>query len=201
VDGSGHAAGDETISGQGTEAQGAVAVNGSAHTDTAQCAKYPVSGTVTVHVGSETKTITFNNKCDGSFGYSAPGLNYLSYEFCWQSCSYGVTELFRNFIVEDGQMSLDPACAVDRTRERYTITYSGPDISIAHHYVAGGYCFDAFDGTLVLHNLAGHPETFLGTDSYTATYTCPSNPSSNCSKSHSDQTSAFLVPTKQYCNY
>ena len=82
----GHSAGDLTINGSGSSSQGAVSLSGSAHVDTAQCARYPISGTVTVHAGSETKTITFNSKCDGSFGYSAPGISYMSYEFYWQPC-------------------------------------------------------------------------------------------------------------------
>jgi hypothetical protein len=41
---------------------------GSFHVDTSKCKTYPVSGTINFTVGGDRYVITFNDKCDGSFG-------------------------------------------------------------------------------------------------------------------------------------
>lgn len=46
------------------------AVSGNIHVDGTKCPNYPVSGSVSVTIGGETKTMTFNNKCDGSYSTS-----------------------------------------------------------------------------------------------------------------------------------
>jgi len=192
----GHAAGDLTGDASGSEPKGEVAVSGGVQLDTSQCARYPISGTVTVSVGGETKTITLNANCDGTFAYTASGLLHLSYEFYWQSCSYGVVEAFRNFILEDGRLTLDPACHLSSYPETYTATYTPTDITIVHHYDQGD-CGNRIEGTLSLHNQGAY---YLGHDTYTASRTCTLAPSSSCSKDHSDQVILFLSPTKSYCN-
>lgn len=46
------------------------AISGNIHVDGTKCPNYPVSGSVSVTIGGETKTMTFNNKCDGSYSTS-----------------------------------------------------------------------------------------------------------------------------------
>jgi hypothetical protein len=99
---SGKVVGDVTVTGAGTNAS----VSGTAHFDTSQCSKYPISGTVTLIVGSQTTTITFNNTCDGTFGYTSDGLLYYTFEdMNFQN------DWFYAMIDDGGRLLLDPGCS------------------------------------------------------------------------------------------
>ncbi|MDD5563312.1 MAG: CARDB domain-containing protein [Thermoanaerobaculaceae bacterium] len=56
---------DATVIGSGTNPP--ATESGNIHFDTSKCAKFPVSGTINVTVGSDRYVISFNTKCDGSF--------------------------------------------------------------------------------------------------------------------------------------
>lgn len=55
---------DATVIGSGTNPP--ATESGNIHFDTSKCAKFPVSGTINVTIGSDRYVISFNNKCDGS---------------------------------------------------------------------------------------------------------------------------------------
>ena len=58
---------DISLNGTLNGASGPAMVSGTAHFDTAVCPNYPISGSQTITTGGKTQTITFNNRCDGTY--------------------------------------------------------------------------------------------------------------------------------------
>ena len=86
VDASGHLIGDTSVNAQGSTSQGPVSVSGNAHVDTTKCKNYPVSGSVSVTDNGITKTISFNDKCDGTFGYDSGSAQIWQLDMPWPDC-------------------------------------------------------------------------------------------------------------------
>ncbi|HOC42714.1 MAG TPA: hypothetical protein PKJ99_06805 [Thermoanaerobaculales bacterium] len=76
VDAEGHVAGTGTFSGTGTtpKTTGTNSVTGDVDIDSAICLYYPIGGTVSVQMGEDAHTFTFDPDCDGTFDYRGPGM-------------------------------------------------------------------------------------------------------------------------------
>lgn len=155
---------DATYSGSGLQAS----VTGSAHIDTRVCPKYPISGGVTVTVAGATTTITFNDKCDGTFSFSAPGTKLYAFDFdlwdCWYGCCTGY---YYGLVADaDGRLSLDPMGSPEGGRP--TLSGSVTPTSIEFSFKAGNSSsFSSYSGHFV-----GRPwKTTYGLVQYIGTLT------------------------------
>ncbi len=104
--------GNLTINGSGTTPVGTTTVTGTVHVDTNACPRYPVSGTVTVHRGSDTRTITFTPACDGSYGYNGTGYSPYQFEGTLLKCD-GTPQSYSNKIslaAEGDHLAVNPKC-------------------------------------------------------------------------------------------
>jgi hypothetical protein len=92
-------------SGPGASAKGTI------HFDTGVCATYPVSGSVDVTVGGKTTTITFTNKCNGSYDYTVPDVRYWwfwgRYHLCYFSDPTNWYFLDVPMVEENGRLTRD----------------------------------------------------------------------------------------------
>lgn len=86
--------------------------SGSAHFDSSVCARYPVSGSITMTQGGKTTTAGFTNACDGSYTLSGTGLRYDTLDLQVKRCDGTYrSEHFRVALVETGGAILkDPVC-------------------------------------------------------------------------------------------
>jgi hypothetical protein len=114
----GHVVGDLTATGAGAEPRGAVSGAASAHVDTAKCAKYPTSGSVGVTVAGQTKTIAFNNKCDGTFDYDSPFAQVWQVDMPWPDCysnppSIGSGWYSPYVVAENGRLAVKPVAGLN----------------------------------------------------------------------------------------
>lgn len=113
VSNAGKVSGDITINGSGTSPVGTTTVSGTVHVDTSLCAKYPVSGTVTIRRGSETKTITFTQSCDKGYQFTGVGLQYAYFELRPLKCdgsAYSSWGVKIGLAAESGALVVDPNC-------------------------------------------------------------------------------------------
>ncbi len=106
-----HASGTIAVSGSSQTAQGPATISGSVQVNTAQCARYPVGGSVSVTHDGTTKTIVFNNRCDGSFGYQG-ALEYAKFDTNFMKCDgSGYGYHFTVALARDGNvLVVDPTC-------------------------------------------------------------------------------------------
>jgi hypothetical protein len=144
VDGSGHVAGDASVAATGTIPQSALGVlglgmaavsaTGTAHIDTAQCAKYPVSGTININADGQAKSVGFNSSCDGTYTYTdANAETYVMWSpVVDRPCSYTTTTyaLPYSFLKEYGRLVPNPSFVslikVFRSYQALTFTGGGP---------------------------------------------------------------------------
>ena len=68
--------GDVSLTAQDASNPSQTLATGTAHFDSSRCARFPVSGSIQIHWGGQTRTVTFTDACDGSFGYDAPADGY-----------------------------------------------------------------------------------------------------------------------------
>lgn len=112
--------GDVTLSASDASNPSQTLATGSAHFDSSKCAKFPVSGSIQIHWGGQTRTVTFTDACDGSFGYDAPPGGYYLFASvyapedknendCYTPPSLFSIPLFVGiFVAQDGTFVADP---------------------------------------------------------------------------------------------
>jgi hypothetical protein len=112
---SGHARGTLTLSGSGSSAAGTTTFSGTVEVDTERCARYPVGGSITVVRNGESKTITFNSKCDGTFGFSGELRRY-NFELQIKDCEgkWLHPEETYALAAEGGKLFWNPNCPKSR---------------------------------------------------------------------------------------
>lgn len=182
VSGTGKVSGDITINGSGTSPVGTTTVSGTVRVDTAVCLKYPVSGTVTVRRGTETKTITFTSSCNGGYQFSGVGLEYAYFELRPLKCDgsaytgYGVKI---GLAAESGTVVVDPNCLYNTGLRDHRVsgTMSPTEVTLNFSSWVGNHLFQGvFRGT------ASNGGYFLGSATYTvkaydgSTVICSSSP-------------------------
>jgi len=113
VTAAGKVSGSVTIDGSGSSPVGATTISGTVQVNTSTCAKYPIGGTVTIRRGSETKTITFTQSCDGSFQFTGPALDHAYFELRPRTCDgagYAPWGVKIGLAADSGALTVDPKC-------------------------------------------------------------------------------------------
>jgi hypothetical protein len=78
---------DITLSGTGP---GGATTSGTVRVDTAQCKKYPIGGSITTAKGGKSARLTFNDNCNGTFGFSLVGGRDFRFDPAYNNCyNYG----------------------------------------------------------------------------------------------------------------
>ncbi|HUK14162.1 MAG TPA: hypothetical protein VLW17_12740, partial [Thermoanaerobaculaceae bacterium] len=163
--------GNLTTNATGSSPQGQVSLSGSAHIDTSKCSNYPISGSVSVTDGGLSKTITFTDRCDGSFTYDGPALNYVDFEPSWSSASCGgsAETTVYHFVVDGGRFLPDAYCP---TSYFHNATFTGSLTGTAMHIEVWQR---NSNGKLWVHatfagsNTPQHPSAYVGTMSWQVT--------------------------------
>ena len=95
-----------TLTGSGTNPP--ATTSGTILLDTARCPNYPIGGMITTTIGGKTVTIRFNDRCNGTFGFSGAGFEdarvYLTYYNCQFENTYSGTYFL---VVENGVLGDD----------------------------------------------------------------------------------------------
>jgi len=109
-------------------AKSATDFGGSLVFDTRICERYPIGGSITVAIGGEERTITFDNSCDGSFGIDIPSASFYSLNMAMNDCEGnppGEEPPDIHMVDEDGQLSVDPSSPASTSgRARFVATGS-----------------------------------------------------------------------------
>ena len=170
----GRVSGDVTASGSGTSPVGTTNVTGSVHVDTSVCAKYPVSGSVTVTRGAETKTVTFTPSCDGTYGWTGGGYSPYLFEGQLLKCD-GTPQAYSQKVsiaVEGNHLSVNPTCgATGGTKWHYlTGTRSATSVRFAFRSTYTGDRPHLYEG--VFQGTSSNGGTsYTGTSTFTVTVT------------------------------
>lgn len=192
---SGKVLGDVTVNGTGP---GGASASGSAHFDTTQCARYPISGSLTLSVGGKARTYTFDTKCRGSFSVSG-NVQYGTFQIYPKNCQgQSSLEPFMALMVDEGQLYVDPNCGAESNvgaRDNVisgTLTAKNVSLSFAVHPGVTPYrIVGTFQGT----NTNTVPEwggRYTGTTTYTFTELNPDG-SVKCSRSDTDTTNTLFT--------
>ena len=150
--------------------------SGSVHFDSTVCAKYPISGNVTMTQAGKTSTASFNTSCDGSYVLSGSGLRYDTLDLRVKKCdgTYRTEHLKVALVEVGGGILKDPVCGnkslsgFSNVRAWGTVTDTAVNLAFfgqigspVHSY--GG----TFQGTR-----SGPGQPFTGTASYTVVGAC-----------------------------
>ncbi|MFI5181973.1 MAG: hypothetical protein ACHQPI_11315, partial [Thermoanaerobaculia bacterium] len=112
--------GDVSLTAQNALNPSQTLATGSAHFDSSRCAKFPVSGSIQITWAGATRTVTFNDKCDGSFNYDAPLNGYYAFvgfyapegqnhNDCYEPPGFIPIPIFAAvFVAQDGALMTDP---------------------------------------------------------------------------------------------
>ena len=95
-----------TLTGSGTNPP--ATASGTILLDTARCPNYPIGGMVTTTIGGKSVTIRFNDRCNGTFGFSGAGLEDAKVLLTDYDCEIGNTYFTGYFlVVENGLIGDD----------------------------------------------------------------------------------------------
>jgi len=99
---------------------------GSLEFDTRICERYPIGGSITVTIGGELRTITFDDSCDGSFQVDIPSAAFYALNMPMNDCAGnppGEDPPSIHMVDEDGQLSADPSSPAETSgRLRFVST-------------------------------------------------------------------------------
>lgn len=97
---------DITLSGTGP---GGATTSGTIKVDTAKCKKYPIGGSITTAKGAASARITFNDNCNGTFGFYLTGGQQFRFDFPFYDCYGGWWYWWGSLwlVAENGRLALD----------------------------------------------------------------------------------------------
>jgi hypothetical protein len=99
---------------------------GSLEFDTRICERYPIGGSITVTIGGEERTISFDDSCDGSFQIDIPSAEFYALNMPMNDCEGnppGEEPPSIHMVAEDGQLSVDPSSPAETSgRLRFVST-------------------------------------------------------------------------------
>jgi hypothetical protein len=107
-------------------AKSATGFGGSLEFDTRICERYPIGGSITVTIGGEERTISFDDSCDGSFQIDIPSAEFYALNMPMNDCEGnppGEDPPSIHMVDEDGQLSVDPSSPAETSgRARFVST-------------------------------------------------------------------------------